>query len=151
MINRDAEFWDRIAFDPLVSPRVFMGLGEMSLAPLVENEKNLPFSSENGGVILVSLDHFGLVREMHALYQPQGWGREVAKAVPYFMKEAFNTTSVIFTHEQEGEWRTSPPKSHGWKVVSDFCYVEMPKRLRLWMLTKEAFYASPVGRKLCQQ
>lgn len=150
MICRDVQFWDAVATHESVAPHIFMGMEPTTLAPLILKENCLPLRSEHGGVILVALDHFGLVREMHTLYTPEGWGREVATNGKLFMQEAFKDTEVIFTHEQEGNWRSSPPKSHGWKSTGNFCYVGMPKRLKLWMLTRDAFYASPVGRKLCQ-
>lgn len=149
MLCRDAKWWDSIATHPEVSPHVFMGFEPVSLSGLVEAENNLPLRSENGGVILVGLDAFGLVREMHTMYSPEGWGREVASNGKLFMQEAFKTTQVLFTHEQEGNWKSRPPRSHGWKQASDYREVNLPKRLKLWMLTRDDFYSSPVGRKLC--
>lgn len=151
MICRDTQWWDSIANHPEVAPHVFMGLDPVSLGPLVENPKNQPMRSENGGIILICIDGFGLVKEMHTLYNPAGWGREVAANGKLFMREAFKTANVIFTHEQEGNWRSRPPRSHGWKESGDYTDVDLPKRLKLWMLTRDAFYSSPVGRKLCPQ
>jgi len=150
MICRDVTWWDHIASHPEVSPHIFMDRDPTSLGVLIDNPANLPLRSEHGGVILIAMDAFGLVREMHTLYSPEGWGREVAMNGKLFMREAFLTTQVLFTHEQEGNWRSKPPRSHGWKECSEYCYVDLPKRLKLWMLTREAFFASPVGRKLCQ-
>ena len=151
MICRDVAFWDSLAHHPDVAPHIFMGMEPVTLASLILNEDNLPLRSEHGGVILTAVGSFGMAREMHTLYHPDGWGREVAKNGKLFMREAFKSCQVILTQEQEGNWRSVPPKSHGWKSVGDYCYVGMPKRLKLWMLTKEAFEASPVGRKLqCQ-
>lgn len=152
MICRDASFWDAVAQHDAVAPHIFMDMEERpSLSPLIENPSNLPFASENGGVIFVGLDALGLVREMHTLYRPEGWGREVALNGKAFVNEVFKTASVIVTHEQEGNWRSVPPKSHGWKSADEYCYIGMSKRLRLWILTKEAWIASPVGRKMqCQ-
>lgn len=150
MIERDYLFWDSVASHEAVSPHIFMGTEPFSLKEIVGRELTMPLRSEHGGVLLLGLDGFGLVREMHTLYTPEGWGREVAMNGKLFMHEAFKTTQVIFTHEQEENWRSRPPKSHGWQSQGDFCYVGLTKRLKLWMLTRDAFYASPVGRKLCQ-
>jgi hypothetical protein len=148
MINRDAAFWDGIANHEAVAPHVFMGKERHSLAPLVEDPKVLPLASENGGIMFVAMDLVGLVREMHTMYRPEGWGREVAEASKRFMCEAFKHCALITTHEQEGHYRSKPPKCHGWKPAGEYTDVGLPIRLRLWILTREAWYASPAGRKM---
>lgn len=150
MIERDYLFWDSVASHEAVAPHIFMGTEPFSLKEMVQRTTTLPLRSEHGGVLLVGLDGFGLVREMHTMYTPEGWGREVARNGKLFMVEAFRTTEVLFTHEQEDNWRSRPPKSHGWVSVGDLKSVGLSKRLRLWMLTRDNFYSSPVGRKLCQ-
>lgn len=148
MINRDAAFWDAVATHPEVAPFVFMGRERGSLAGLVEHPDALPLASTNGGLIFVKMDLVGLVRELHTMYRPEGWGREVAAHAPRFMQEAFNHCSMITTHEQEGAWRTRPPKSHGWQSSGEFIDCGLPHKLKLWFLTREAWLASPVGRKM---
>jgi hypothetical protein len=150
MICRDVQFWDSVATHEAVAPHIFMGTEAVTLAPIIEREDALPMRSENGGIIFVPVDPFRLVYEMHTLYTPEGWGREVAKQSKLFILKAFEKASLILTHEQEGYWKSQPPKSHGWKCSGDFCYVGYEKRIRLWLLTRDAFLASPVGRKLCQ-
>lgn len=148
-LNRDPAFWDAIAQHPEVAPFVFMGIDQVSLAPLVENPRNSPYASENGGVIFSSLDPCGFVVEMHTLYRPEGWGREVAINGKAFVADIMDRqASMIVTNEQEGAWRTRPPKSHGWQVAGPFKDVGLSRRLRLWFLTREAWLASPVGRKM---
>lgn len=149
MICRDVEFWNRIATHPSVAPSVFMGLPVVSTAPLVENENNLPLASENGGLIFVAVDHLGLVMELHTLYTPEGWGREVTSHARLCFRDVMKDTSLVITHEQEGEKQTKPPLSYGWKPAGDYTDVGLPRRLKLWILTREAWLASPVGRKLC--
>ena len=152
MINRDASFWDAVAQHPEVAPFVFMGREAGSLAGLVENEGCLPLASESGGLLFVKMDLVGLVRELHTMYRPEGWGREVAENAPLFMNEAFNHCSLITTHEQEGRWRTRPPRSHGWKPAGGYMDCGFDYKLRLWILPQEAWLASAVGRRFntCQ-
>ena len=151
MICRDVQFWDSVACHEAVAPHVFMGSEPRSIGSLIENERNLPFASENGGVLFVGLDALGMVREMHTMYRPEGWGREVAINGKSFVQEVFQTASLIMTHEQEGNWKSRPPLSHGWKPSGDYCDIGLSCRLRLWVLTKDAWIASPVGRKMqCQ-
>lgn len=148
MIRRDAAFWDSIAQHPEVAPYVFMGIEQTTLAPIVENPRNAPCASENGGVIFSALDPVASVFEMHTLYHPKGWGREVAINGKRFVDAVMQSASLIVTNEQEGAWRTRPPKSHGWQSAGPFKDVGLSRRLRLWILTREAWLASPVGRKL---
>lgn len=151
MICRDVEFWDAVANHPQVAPSVFMGLNPVSLSPLVEMPASFPFASEHGGLIFSPLDPHGMIYELHTLYTPEGWGREVASFAKGCFDNMFSTASLIVTHEQEGEKHTRPPLSYGWKSCGEYCYTELPRRLRLWSLTREDFYVSPVGRKLkCQ-
>lgn len=148
MINRDVAFWDAVASHPDVAPHVFMGQGVQSLAPLIENPANRPYASANGGVLFTAHDPLGFTVEMHTLYRPEGWGREVALNGRQFIQDVFASVSLILTHEQEGHWRSRPPKTHGWQVCGDFQACGFSKRLRLWALTKEAWLASPTGRKM---
>ena len=147
MICRDVAFWDRIARHPEVAPHIFMGCEPETLAPLVLNPKARPYASEHGGVIFLPVDHLGFVVEMHTLFTPEGWGREVALFGKRVMPDILQTASLILTHEQDGRWQSRPPRSHGWKASGDFKDVGMPRRLRLWALSREAWLASPVGRK----
>lgn len=151
MINRDVSFWDEVASHPEVAPHVFMDQPVRSMESLISHPGVLPFSSENGGVLFISSDPLGMVREMHTMYKPEGWGREVAVFGKQFVQEAFRHCSLITTNEQEDHWRSSPPKSHGWKVSGEFRDVGLSRRVRLWFLTKEAWALSPIGRKMqCQ-
>lgn len=151
MICRDVEFWDEVATHPEVAPHVFMGLEPCSTAPLVQMVGAIPFASENGGLIFAPMDAHGMIYELHTLYKPEGWGREVAMFAKQCFDKVFSTASLVVTHEQEGSPHTRPPLSYGWKSCGEYCYTDLPKKLRLWSLTREDFYASPVGRKLrCQ-
>jgi hypothetical protein len=149
MICRDVEFWDDVARHHQVSPSVFMGLAQVSTAPLVRDERNLPLASQNGGLIFVASDSLGFSMELHTLYRPEGWGREVTEHARECFREVMKTVSLVTTFEQEGEKQTRPPLSYGWRSAGDFMAVGLPKRLKLWILTREAWVASPVGRKLC--
>lgn len=149
MICRDASWWEGIAAHPQVAPHVFMGLPAVSLAPLVEPVASYPMASINGGLIFAPLDNLGFVYELHTLYKPEGWGREVHAHAKECFREMMEGASIIVTHEQEGSAHTRPPLSFGWRTSSGFREVGLPKRLRMWVLTKEAWQSSPVGRKLC--
>lgn len=146
----DAEWWDEIAAHPEVAPHIFLGHPPFSLSLLLDQPGAFGLKSENGGCIFIPRDPLGMVLEMHTLFRPEGWGREVAKVVRSFMQTAFESASVILTHEQEGHWRSRPPKSHGWVPCADYQDVGLPRRLRLWALTREGWMNSVIGRKSCQ-
>lgn len=149
MIRRDVAWWDAVATHPEVAPHVFMGLGPVSVAPLVAPESSFPMASINGGLIFSALDNLGFVYELHTLYKPEGWGREVHAHAKECFRDMMARASVIVTHEQEGVAQTRPPLSFGWRQAGDFREVGLPRRLRMWSLTKEAWMTSPVGRKIC--
>lgn len=148
MINRNVEFWDSVAFHPKVAPFVFMDCEKQSLAPLIENESNDPFSSENGGVLFVKTDHLGSIYEMHTLFTSEGWGREVAVTGAKALHHIFSKALLVFTYEQEGYWKSRPPKSHRWKSSGEFVDQGLSKRLKLWYLTRDDWLSSPVGKKI---
>jgi hypothetical protein len=148
VINRDVGFWDAVARHPEVAPHIFMGQPPTTLAPLIENPLARPYASDHGGVLFLPVDALGFVVEMHTLYTPEGWGREVAINGKLFVNDVLQSASVILTHEQEGHWRSRPPRTHGWQACGDFSEVGLSHRLRLWALTREAWFASPAGRKM---
>lgn len=147
-VNRDVSFWDSIAFHPEVAPFVFLDHPRSSLSVLIEDEKNVPFSSDHGGVLFVKTDHLGSVYEMHTMFTPEGWGREVALTGAASLHNIFKTALMVFTYEQEGHWRSCPPKGHRWKSSGDFVDHGLSKRLKLWYLTRDDWLSSPVGKKI---
>lgn len=148
MINRDVSFWDSIASHADVAPAVFMNCPIQSLALLISNEKNEPFSSQNGGVLFVKTDHLGAIYEMHTMFRPEGWGREVAVTGAKALHHIFTKALLVFTYEQEGHWQSRPPKSHRWKSSGEFIDQGLSKRLKLWYLTRDDWLSSPVGKKI---
>lgn len=150
-LEADVSWWDGVAACPEVGPHVFMGREPFSLSALLDQHGAIGLRGENGGAIFIPRDPLGIVLEMHTLFRPEGWGREVALVGREIMGLVFKATSLLLTHEQEGYWRSRPPKSHGWVACADFQDVGLPVRLRLWALTREGWMNSVVGRKTCQQ
>jgi hypothetical protein len=148
---RDVAWWDAIASHPEVAPHVFMGMAPMTLEPLVSRDDVLALRSENGGVLYVPVDHCRTIYELHTMYHPDGWGREVAKAARSFMAAAFELADMVITYEQEDNWRSKPPRSHGWASQGDYRDCGFASRLRLWTVSKDAWLSSPIGRQTCPQ
>lgn len=146
-VSRDGPFWEAIATHPQVAPRVLMGEPVAGLSEFVERADVLPLATESGGFIFHSLDSVGLVRELHTMFRPQGWGREVALGAREAFSRVFaDGAQLVVTYEQFGWWRSRPPLSHGWKPAGDFTFTPFGA-LRLWSLSRTAWKASPVFRR----
>lgn len=145
LVERDAAFWDRIADHPEVRPWVLL---EGSLAHLIQDDRAMPLATDHGGAIFWNVDGLGFVVEMHTLFTPEGWGREVAMFGRACIRQVMSTASLILTHEQEGYWRSRPPRSHGWKPFGDFEDAGFPRRLKLWGLSRQSWLESPIGRRV---
>lgn len=100
--------------------------------------------AEGGGFVFVEKDE-GV--EVHVAFVPETWGRVVAHAFRQTFFRKMQEVETVIANEQEGEWRTRPPLSHGWIAVEDFKDSILPRRTRKWILTRDAWYRSPVGRK----
>lgn len=144
-LNRDPAFWNAVADHPSV---VHAKHGhEVDAGALAMREDITPLASEHGGFMLRKLDVFGTIYELHTLYTPEGWGREVSNAKKAMCRRIFETASLIVTHETEHP-QSRPPLSFGWKQAGE-TNSEIG-RVRLWILTKEAWEQSPAGRRECR-
>lgn len=146
-VNRDPDFWARIATHPEVSGHVLTGCDVGALQALVTNPLVLPLANESGGFLFRNLDGLGLVLELHTLFTPDAWGREVAMVARQAFGRIFtNGARVVVTHEQIGWWRSRPPKSHGWAASGENTPTVVGE-VRLWFLTQERWSQSPAGRR----
>ncbi len=147
-IERDPDFWRGVAEHPEVAPHVLMGADVGGLLDLISAEHVTPIATEHGGFIFVQLDRIGRMFELHTMFTPEGWGREVAIAARQAFASIFSRGArIITTQEVEGWWRSAPPLSHGWKPVGEFAPAGDLPLLRSWILTADAWRQSPVGRK----
>ncbi len=148
-IEPNREFWEEVArslvnFIPGLSP-VFVG--EMCVT-----EGVLPLASERGGFMFVKRDPAGFVAELHTLYHPSAWAsREVTIAA----KQAFNAIfiagyQVVTTLEVRANSHSQPPRSYGFVQAGDW-RDSIAGEVRMWTLTRSAFEASPVNRRLRSQ
>jgi hypothetical protein len=149
--ERDWTFWDAIAQHPEVRPHLLIE-DSQSLSEIVQHPSVKPYASENGGFLFCRLDGLGRVYELHTLYCPNGWGREVAKASKSAFERVFNEgAQLVTTYEVAGNWRSRPPLSHGWKQAGPFQYSDgLAADVRSWVLTYEAWCASPARKRHCQ-
>jgi hypothetical protein len=146
--ERDPAFWDAVARHPEVAPHVFLGTGPIKLAEIVAHPSVLPLASEHGGFIFCRLDSLGRVWELHTLYTPEGWGREVLGALKAAVSRVLTEGQLITTYSVEGWWRSRPPKSFGFQQAGDYRAVpSIGAALSTWVLTKAAWEQSPAHRR----
>lgn len=145
MEQRDPSFWRAVIDHPEVKPHVTLGR-EFDVGPLIASSRVLPLASENGGFLLVQLDGLGRVFELHTMYRPEGWGREVLTASKAMFRQMFERCDLIVTHEVFGWWRSRPPKSFGFRPAGEF-RPEYGTQLRTWTLTRDDWEKSPARRR----
>jgi hypothetical protein len=151
-IERDPRFWSAVANHPAVRPAIVVS-GEMAdLAAAVSDPLVLPMASEHGGFLFYQRDGLGWVYELHTMFTPAGWGREVAEAAHEAFQELFlRGAQVVFTLEIATNRRSRPPLSHGWRTAGRFASSpELPAEARTWVLTQEAWAQSPARRRFCR-
>lgn len=151
--ERSPAFWQGVADHPEVASRVFLGGQSHDLSAIVASPNVLPLASEHGGFLFARLDGFGRVYELHTMYRPEGWGREVLTASKLAFAKVFDLgAQLVSTYEVEGWWRSRPPKSFGFIRAGGFRPVPgIIPHLSTWVLTSDAWDASPARRRVkCQ-
>lgn len=148
--ERDPAFWAQIAADPDVIQMTGRAHTLEEITAFVGAPNILPLAATHGGFLFVTLDVWGCICELHTLFTPAGWGREVHAAA----KQALNRVlsgkcEVIVTHQMQANERSGPPLSFGFRTLGDFAPSPFGMA-RTWILTREAWVTSPVGRKTCQ-
>lgn len=146
--DRSPEFWDRIANHPEVAPHVFLGGASLPLAEIVQHPSVTPLRAQNGGFLFWQLDGIGRQFELHTLFTPAGWGREVNQAAKQAFARMFASgAQLVTTYEVEGWRRSQPPKSFGFQPAGDFAPSPFGS-LRTWILTADAWAGSPACRRM---
>lgn len=151
-IERDPAFWREIACHPAVAPAL-IGLSPEVVGEFATRPDVLPLAAVHGGFLFVRRDELGFSCELHSLFTPGGWGREVHEAG----WQALNALwllgyQTLTTFEAAVNERSRPPRSFGFIACGP--WRETPfGTLRQWVLTREAFAASPAAqrrRRQCQ-
>lgn len=145
--ERDPAFWRAVYEHPEVKPHVSLG-HEVDLEALVSNPAVLPLRAEHGGFFFVRLDGLGRVYELHTMFTPEGWGREVLQALKEAVSEVFALgAQLIITYDVEGNWRSRPPKTFRFEACGDYAPA-LGASLRTWLLTRAAWDASPARQRM---
>lgn len=141
MICRDPSFWRPICEHPEVKPHVSLGSEHDWLTPLLENPRVLPFIGERGGYFLVDMAH-GRIWDLHAAFLPSGWGKDASATLKRLLG-ALRGWDAVTSLEVEGNWRSRPPRSFGFRPAAP-----MRDGYRTHVLTRTAWEASPAFRRM---
>lgn len=151
-IERGAAFWREVAAHPAVAPAL-LGMTPEMVGDLAGRAEVLPIAAAHGGFLIVRRDPLGFIGEIHSLFTPEGWGREATEAG----WEALNGLwlsgfQTLVTFEAAENARSRPWRAFGFQMSGP--WRETPwGTLRQWVLTREAFAASPAAkrrRRTCQ-
>jgi len=147
-IERDPAWWADIAGDLRVAERI--GVSPDQIAAFICRPGVTGLATEHGGYVFSTLDSFGLVYEVHALFTPEGWGREAVNAAHEALQIMFDRgAQIIVVYQQDERNSFTPPISHGWKLAGDFRPTPMGG-FRTWVLTISAWRGSTaVRRRAC--
>lgn len=144
--ERDPAFWERIASHPACAPALH-GVEPEHFATEAVQHPMLPLASEHGGFVFVPRDAFGRTVELHTLYTPEGWGREAAAAGKAALQRVFETYDLVITYERDGDWRTRPPRSFGFRPCGS-AFEMNGNTWRLWALSADGWRASPSCQRM---
>lgn len=147
--ERDPGFWQKVAEHPLVVRHVFLGSSVLDLSEIIAHPTVTPLAAEHGGFLFVRLDGMGRVFELHTLFTPEGWGREVLTAAKQAFAQIFDAgAQLVTTYEIEGWWRSRPPKSFGFTRAGGFQPIpQIEASVSTWVLTSDGWAASPACRR----
>lgn len=146
--SRDLEFWNGIYQHPAVKPHVSLGQA-VDLAAIVASPAVTPLRADHGGFLFVRLDGLGRVFELHTLFTPEGWGREVLIALKEAVSAMFAAgAQIITTYQVEGNWRSQPPKTFRFQPAGEFAPTHLGVAMRSWVLTQAAWEASPARLRM---
>jgi hypothetical protein len=137
--ERQAGFWIGISEHPQV--KATTQLEPADWAAFLTRPDVRPYASSHGGHLFAAMDSLGRSWELHSLFTPEGWGREVNWALKEALK-ALGDWDVIVTHEVAGVWRSRPPLSYRFRPAGRF-HGSWLGELRTWILTREAWESSP--------
>jgi len=141
-VREDLAFWVDVASHPDVR-HVLDGIDPEHIEKALQ-PPNIALRFEHGGFIFAKSDSFGRVYELHTLFKPEGWGREVFFAARQAFDRMFEVCDLIITHETRHP-QSRPPKTFRFIPLGDFEMTEHGEA-RLWMLTRDAWIASPARK-----
>lgn len=144
-VERDPRFWTWVAQHP-AAQGALMGLSPQDVGAFVVNPRVLPVASDNGGYLFGALDALGRAFELHALYRPEGWGREAHGALREALAGIFEGADLILALEREDDPRSRAPRTFGFVPMGEFAPSPIGPA-RNWYLTRKAWEGSPARQR----
>lgn len=145
-VEKDPDFWRGVASHPQVLPT----LAPASVEQVVQASQSpgvLALAAEHGGFMLTQMDHLGRCAELHTLFTPEGWGKEVYLAAIELFNTAFSSSfHMVVTYEQHGNRRSQPPVTFGFRQAGEFAPT-LIGTVRTWSLSKLDWLASPARKR----
>lgn len=139
-IERNAAPWRAVADHPDVAPHI----GPCDIEAWIESPVVIPCWAMNGGWILARIGGAGITYELHAMFSPQGRGRESNLSMKATLAHAFEIGARLITVTEVDDLPMSvPPRSAGFRPAGPFS-----GRYRLWVLTHDAWLNSPACRRM---
>lgn len=151
-VERDPAFWAAVLAHPQVAQGATVGRA-VDIAAIVCHPQVLPLRAEHGGFLVCALDPAGWLRELHSLFTPEGWGREVNQAAKALLVHCFaEGMQGLVTYEASLNPRSRPPLSFGFQPMGDFTPApHIAAELRGWILTRRAWEGSPAAKRMKTQ
>lgn len=143
--TRDPEFWIWVASSPEAA-RALHGFPPERIMDVVLSPQTVPLASTHGGFLFLRQDSFSRVLELHTMFRPEGWGKEVHSAAKEAFEIVFADAEMIITHEDLADWRSRPPRSFGFEP-SGPPFLHSFGEFRLWALTVDRWRASPARKR----
>ena len=149
-IERNSDWWTAVGSHPAVR-LALMGLEPEVVGATAARPDVLPLAAEHGGFLVCKADVMGFVAELHTLFTPEGWGREVVLAGI----EGINLVwlagyQVLTTFEVQSNPRSRPAKTFGFVQAGPWRDSPIGV-IRQWVLTREAWEASPASKRRLQR
>lgn len=148
-IERDPAFWTAVAAHPAVV-HTLHGLAPEFIGQLALRDDMLPLAAEHGGFLVAKTDPLGFVAELHTLFTPEGWGREVTTNAVEGLRIVFGLGfQVLTTFEVRSNPRSRPARSFGFIRSGDWRETQIGE-IRMWTITAQSWRESAVWRRVCQ-
>lgn len=140
-IEHDPAFWVGVASHPALA-HMLHGAEPEAIAALLP--RAVPIASEHGGMLFLRADSAGLAYEMHTLFTPEGWGREAFQTLRDGLEHILGTAQLVMTHETAHP-QSKPPRTFRFQPLGPAPITD--GQHRLWILTRDAWLASPARRR----
>lgn len=140
--EKSAAFWQRILDHPQVE-HVKHGL-DVPASVVLGQDAVRAFASDHGGYLAIRQGVLGRVYEIHALYLPEGRGKEACEALKLTLNQ-LDADVILATETRDPQSR--PPLSFGFRPCAEF-RPSLIGETRTWVLIRDAWRGSAPYRRM---